>query len=261
MTYGINLNPVLPLRREPAEQSEMLTQLLFGEHFMVLEDTEKWIKIRNSTDSYEGWADRKMTTALDGEQFERLENKTSAFLVREAFLECEDSSGEKITLPCGSRLFFFDKNSRRFGFLGDTIKIFLEKLPEEQKTIAETARLFLNAPYLWGGKTIFGVDCSGLVQLFFSLFEISLPRDAYQQAECGKAVSSLQEARADDLAFFASESGKITHVGILLDNERIIHASGKVRIDRIDENGIIFENETGFGNNQYTHKLHSIRRI
>jgi hypothetical protein len=254
MIYGINLNPVLPLRREPAEQSEMLTQLLFGEHFTVLEETEKWLKIQNSADAYEGWIDRKMMTGLDSGQFDRLESAQSAFLVKNIFLECADANGETMILPAGGKLFFFDKKGRRFGFLGDTIKIFLEKLPSEEKTIAETAQMFLNAPYLWGGKTIFGIDCSGLVQLVFSLFDISLPRDAYQQAECGEAVNSLQETQENDLAFFANENGKITHVGILLDNERIIHASGKVRIDKIDEKGI-------FLNEKYTHKLHSIRRL
>jgi len=252
--YGININPVLPLRREPAEQSEMTTQLLFGEHFTILEETEKWLKLQNSADAYEGWADRKMINKISREEFDRLESASGAFLVQNKFLESEDADGEKITLPCGSKLFFFDKKGRRFGFLGDRIKIFLEKLPKEEKTIAETAQIFLNAPYLWGGKTIFGIDCSGLVQVVFSLNEISLPRDAYQQAECGEKINSLQEAQQNDLAFFANENGKITHVGILLDNERIIHASGKVRIDKIDEQGIIFEDE-------YTHKLHKIMRV
>ena len=253
MLYGININPVLPLRKEPAEQSEMITQLLFGEHFTVLEEREKWLKIRNCADFYEGWADRKMIILLNKDGFERLENEKNAFFVKNIFLFCENKKGDTIVLPAGSKLLFFNEKENTFGF-SDQFKILSENVTNEQTTVSETAMLFLNAPYLWGGKTIFGIDCSGLTQVVFSLLGISLPRDAYQQAKCGENVASLKEAKTNDLVFFTDREGKISHVGILLDNERIIHASGKVRIDKIDEKGIIFEKK-------YTHKLHSIRRI
>jgi cell wall-associated NlpC family hydrolase len=149
----------------------------------------------------------------------------------------------------------------KFFYLRDT-KYKLEgetKRPAKDKFrsgVIDVAKFYLNAPYLWGGKSVFGIDCSGLSQMVFRQFGIKLRRDAYQQAEQGELVGFLQEAKAGDLAFFDNNEGRINHVGIMMDNERIIHASGKVRIDAIDNQGI-FNREL----NRYTHKLRIIKRV
>jgi cell wall-associated NlpC family hydrolase len=254
MIHGINLHPVLPLRKEPAEQSEMISQLLFGECFSVLEEREKWLRIINLSDSYEGWADRKMITPLGNADFEAIEKEATPTLVQSISLQCENPLGESIILPAGSRLFFYNKETNAFGFPAQQFRIQPDNFPACHTTISATSSLFLNAPYLWGGKTIFGIDCSGFTQVVFALCGIFLPRDAYQQAQCGESIFSLQDAKPDDLLFFVNPEGRISHVGILLDNRRIIHASGRVKIDKIDDNGIIAGKE-------YTHKLHSIKRI
>jgi cell wall-associated NlpC family hydrolase len=122
-------------------------------------------------------------------------------------------------------------------------------------TLAAVYQHFLNSPYLWGGKSVFGIDCSGFVQQVLKMFGIKLLRDAYLQAEQGQPVQSLQEAKLGDLAFFQNEKGKVTHVGIMLDEGKIIHASGQVRIDTLNKDGIV--TEAG----ERTHSLHSVRRI
>ena len=246
--YAINLNPVLPVRSEPKEQAEMTTQLLFGEVFSVLEETEKWLYISNQTDNYEGWIDSKMATIISAEEFTQLSAQTPMCIFKPV-AECFVDDG-KITLPAGSLV-------RSFGdyeFPPDGL-MKRGQQPPSGNLITSIAKSFLNAPYLWGGKTIFGIDCSGLVQVVFSICGLQLPRDASQQAECGELVSSLAEAQTADLAFFENANGKIIHVGILLDNESLIHASGKVKIEKIDNTGIISQS-TG----EYTHKLKFIKR-
>ncbi|MBK7084827.1 MAG: C40 family peptidase [Flavobacteriales bacterium] len=115
---------------------------------------------------------------------------------------------------------------------------------------------FLGAPYLWGGRTPTGVDCSGLTQMLFMLMGIYLPRDAYQQAEEGDPVELVDLAEPGDLAFFDNAEGRITHVGIVLPERRILHASGRVRIDALDQEGI-FDAEQG----KYSHKLRLVKRV
>jgi len=125
----------------------------------------------------------------------------------------------------------------------------------EADTVRETAFAYLDVPYIWGGKSKFGIDCSGFCQQVYKAFGIRLPRDAYQQAALGEVVGFLQEVQCGDLAFFDNEEGKITHVGMMLSSQEIIHASGKVRIDKIDNQGII-NVDTG----ARTHRLRIIKR-
>ena len=246
--YAINLNPVLPVRSKPEEQAEMTTQLLFGEVFSVLEKTDKWLYIRNQADNYEGWIDSKMASEISAEEFAQLSAQTPMCIFKPV-AECFVGNG-KITLPAGS----FVRSFSDYEFPTDTL-MKRGQQPPSGNLIASIAKSFLNAPYLWGGKTIFGIDCSGLVQVVFGICGVQLPRDASQQAEFGELVPSLAEAQTADLAFFENANGKITHVGILIDNETIIHASGKVKIEKIDNTGIISQ-ETG----KYTHKLKFIKR-
>ena len=246
--YAINLNPILPVRSKAEEQAEMTTQLLFGELFTIVATLEKWLYISNQNDEYRGWIDSKMATEISEEDFTLLAAQIPMCIFKPV-AECFVGNG-KITLPAGSLV-------RSFGdyeFLPDSLMKRGHQPPSEN-LIVSIAKSFLNAPYLWGGKTIFGIDCSGLVQIVFSICGIQLPRDASQQAKCGEFVSSLTEAQIADLAFFENTNKKIIHVGILLDNETIIHASGKVKIEKIDNTGIISQN-TG----EYTHKLKFIKR-
>ena len=246
--FAVNLNPVIPLRTKPSEQAEMSSQLLFGELFTVLEMSEKWLYIRNQADSYEGWIDRKTATEISAEEFARFSAQTPMYIFKPV-AECFVGNG-KITLPAGSLVRSFDD----YEFPPDCLTKRGQQ-PPSGNLIASIAESFLNASYLWGGKTIFGIDCSGLVQVVFGICGVQLPRDASQQAECGELVPSLAEAETADLAFFENAEGKIIHVGILLDNETIIHSSGKVKIEKINNSGIISQS-TG----EYTHQLKFIKR-
>ena len=116
--------------------------------------------------------------------------------------------------------------------------------------------MYLNSPYLWGGRSPFGIDCSGFTQMVFKLNGIKLPRDAYEQAEIGKTLNFIEETQKGDLAFFDNEEGKIIHTGIIIDKNKIIHSSGKVRIDNLDHYGI-FNAETG----KYSHNLRLIKKV
>ena len=260
--YGINVNPVLPVRLEPSEKAEMLTQLLFGELFSIIRVDEKWSFIRNNADSYEGWIDSKMITVIDESEYLQLSSHEPAQLFAPTAGCFIRTKNEPVTLPAGSRLYAYDNESGTVSINNNIYAIPAEAImkrasqPASGHLVASIAKSFLNAPYLWGGKTAFGIDCSGLVQLCFSICGIQLPRDACQQALEGDLVESLEGAQTGDLAFFENNDGKITHVGILLDNSTIIHASGRVKIENVDTNGII-RHEIG----TYSHRLSLIKRV
>ncbi|GHT31563.1 hydrolase Nlp/P60 [Bacteroidia bacterium] len=254
--FYINLNPIAPLRAKPEEQAEMTSQLLFGEIFTETANFGNWLYVNNQTDGYGGWIDRKTATAISEEKFEQFAAQTPIRIFKPT-AECR-VNGESIVLPAGSLIRNFSNESNAADILGNTYTFPPECLmkcgskPPSDSLIADIARSFLNAPYLWGGKTIFGIDCSGLVQTAFGVCGINLPRDAAKQAEQGEIVSSLAKAQTADLAFFGVSTSlndhNITHVGILLDNKTVIHSSGKVKIEKIDDNGIA------------SHKLKFIKR-
>jgi cell wall-associated NlpC family hydrolase len=234
--------PLVPGRREPSDKSEMITQLLFGEEYDVLESQKKWLLIKNKVDQYECWIDKKQHTFIS-------ERANLNHIISSVFEQIK--RGDQIwLLPAGAKV-----SSGKFS-IGEHRFDFEKNVGQKSHSPVSIARQFLGAPYLWGGKSIFGIDCSGLVQVVYSCCGIQLPRDAYQQAEKGQPVDFVETAQAGDLAYFDNEEGRITHVGIMLDGEHIIHASGMVRIDRIDHEGI-YNADT----QSYSHRLRIVKRV
>ena len=258
MYYGICLLSVVPCRKEASNVSEMVTQLLFGEHYSVIDQTETWLKIVSAYDKYECWINIKQHTKISETTFKLLESQSSVLTTDLTQNITNKSSKLFFPILMGSTLPGYSGKEGKiedfvFDFSGKTTISSVKKTTEE---LLATAKLFLNAPYLWGGKTIFGIDCSGFTQLVYKLNGYKLPRDAWQQAEQGTPLSFVEEAQPGDLAFFDNEEGKIVHVGIILSQTEIIHASGKVRIDKFDHYGI-FHSE----NKKYSHMLRVIKRF
>lgn len=228
---------VVPVRATGADKAEITTQLLFGESVDILEVKGNWTKIKAHYDGYEGWIDSKQYKLISDEDFAKRETE----IITEKVLYYKNN-GEKFLLSIGSEV------SRE-----NEPNTVSENLRER---IVETALGFLNVPYLWGGRSFFGIDCSGFTQLVYKVNGIKIPRDAYQQAELGEVLDFVEEAQPGDLAFFENEEGKIVHTGIMLEDQKIIHAHGKVRINELDSIGI-FNQEW----NKHTHKLRFIKRI
>lgn len=259
MKYAIYLNTALPIRSEAKDSAEMVTQLLFGDTCEIIEQKDSFVKIKNYRDNYQGWADTKVLSELNEETYNEINNGPifrTCTPIADIFCMTDKTV---YRLSAGSLLprYNIDRSSFEIGEKVFQIHpTFVTYLPQSNKeNIIATAMLFLNTPYLWGGKNILGIDCSGLVQVVFDLNGFSLPRDASLQAKEGTIVSSLEEAQPTDLLFFEKD-GRITHVGIFLGNNKIIHASGRVRIDTIDSHGI-YNKETA----NYTHILSTIKRV
>ena len=256
--FGICNLSVVPCRREPSDKSEMVTQLLFGETFEIIEIQGSWIHIKIKFDEYDCWIDKKQYLPIEQHTFDII-NSTEAYHCNELIqVVTELKSKQLFPITIGCNLPNFDNGecaveNTVFNYDGAFVNGYL---PFTKSGIIDSAMLFLNAPYLWGGKTPFGIDCSGFTQTVYKLNGIKLLRDAYQQAEQGETLSFVEEAEAGDLAFFDNDEGRIVHVGIVLDNNKIIHASGKVRIDGFDHHGI-FNNEK----RDYSHKLRLLKRI
>jgi len=257
MEQGVCNLTVIPLRAEPSHKSELVSQLLFAEAFTVQESEKNWIQVSCEHDGYLGWLDRKQVVMLDESNFQSLK-ENSGIRAAETFHESKCVYRE-LPILMGSPLPFF--KNKQFTFFGDAFsyhgQVFQTGTENRSEEFIKSVCLkFLDTPYLWGGRTILGLDCSGFSQLIYSLLGIPLQRDAYLQAKQGANVYFIHEAKAGDLAFFDNEDGEITHVGILLNNHQIIHAHGKVRMDSIDQQGI-FDNER----KRYTHNLRLIKRF
>jgi len=237
MQYAVCCVPVSPLRKEPMHNVEMISQQLFGECCTILESSSGWIKIRCKYDNYEGWCQACHLQEIDEDQFSSTRKKLAAGWVNQICY-----ADEKMLIPFGSSMATFKRNKsawkdKSLRYYGDTYNPAKEKV--NKKNIKWISRKYLNTAYLWGGKSVFGVDCSGFTQTVFKFLNIYLPRDSWQQAESGEEVHLLHNAKCGDLCFFDNEEGRITHVGILLNDHEIIHSSGKVRVDKIDTGGII----------------------
>jgi len=249
-TFGVITHSVIPLREEATHKSQMVSQLLFGEAVEVLQTQEEWLYVKNIADDYLGWIEQKQFTFLEEAEFNQWVNaKKSVVSVPFAAIERKDDQ-TLMMIPAGADI----AESNAFT-IGNSTFVHNHSLPLG-RVISEIAPQFMNAPYLWGGKTIFGFDCSGFVQTVFKIAGIALPRDAFQQAALGEVVDFLQEVKPGDLAFFHNAEERITHVGILLSPTKIIHCSGSVRIDNIDHQGI-FNLSLG----KYTHPLRVIKRV
>jgi cell wall-associated NlpC family hydrolase len=248
--YGICKVAAAPVRKEANHRSEMINQLLFGEALELLEQKTEWCRVRSLYDGYEGWLTNHLFKVED------ILSAITFDYVAADLMNTIQLNGQTFYIPQGASLPGFDSNSKRLWNTEYLYKGSYRNIAEQnESTINETAKAWVEAPYLWGGKTMMGVDCSGFVQIVFKVAGINLLRDAWQQAKQGTDVPSLEESKENDLAFFANEEGKIIHVGILLNYKQIIHASGKVRIDAIDDDGII-NSDT----NERTHRLHSMKR-
>ncbi|WP_343609567.1 C40 family peptidase [Chryseobacterium oranimense] len=237
MNKGICNVTVAPVRADSSDRAEIVTEILFGESADILEVNKNWTRIKMHYDGYEGWVDTKQLKPVTEEELA----KRKVTIVTEDFSSVLMNDG-KTLLSMGSEVEFPSVASRRSHDL--------------RESIALAAKEFLNVPYLWGGKSFFAVDCSGFTQLVYKIHDIKLPRDTYQQAEVGIPLTFVEESQPGDLAFFENPEGKIIHVGIMLDNQKIIHASGKVRIDTLDSTGI-FNKEM----NKHTHKLRVIKNV
>lgn len=250
MTLLVCIVPVCPMRAEPAHRSEQVSQLLFGEICEVVESARDFVKVKGVYDGYEGWCQESQLEQFEGDQSFIKTGRLAGDWINEIVVD-----DKSMRIPFGSSLHNNGHvGRRRVEYSG---KVFnAERNKSSVELLEEIAFLFLNSPYLWGGRSVFGIDCSGFTQTVFKFLNIPLLRDASQQVTQGDEVGFLQEVKAGDLAFFDNEAGRITHVGILLDTKTIIHASGKVRIDTIDNLGIV-NGDTG----KRTHKLRLIKRI
>ena len=248
MQYGICFLSIVPLRLEPADTSEMVTQVLYGECFQVLETRKKWCRIRLSFDRYEGWIDRKQFNFLLESEYQdclSVSRQITSDLV--SYITTEEQ--QLMVLPMGSEV----QHTTLLKHQHEGGKV-QQVMPKAH--LIETALLYLNAPYLWGGKTPFGIDCSGFTQMVYKLNGYELLRDASQQATQGEPLSFIEESEPGDLAFFDNKEGAITHVGIIMKDNYIIHAHGHVRIDRLDHTGIF-----NYERRAHTHQLRVIKRI
>jgi gamma-D-glutamyl-L-lysine dipeptidyl-peptidase len=254
MDHAMIIVPAAPVRRKARHQSEMTNQLLFGETVKVIKQKGSlWAKVRSTHDDYEGWITSNLLKEINAAEVKRSCDYVAADLLNTIRLH-----EQVMQLPIGSSLPGFAAGQ---GSIHDLLYLFSGKYIHRKELkpgadlVKQLTHAWLNAPYLWGGRTIFGVDCSGFVQVNFKMMGIDLPRDAWQQAQGGSAVKKLKEAVCGDLAFF-DDKEEIVHVGILLGEDKIIHASGKVRIDTIDKKGII-NSDT----DKRTHSLKAIRRF
>lgn len=260
MKYGICLLSIAPCRIEANDRSEMVTQLLFGDLVKITSRKEKWLKIKIDTDGYEAWVDHQQIQELTEKEFTSIKSATT-YLTEDILSPVINmTDNQMIPILLGSSVYGLNKEKTQSAIKAFQFKIegHVRSIPKKlnRQKLIEDAFLYLNAPYLWGGKTPLGIDCSGFVQMVYRLNGVELPRDAHQQAEIGQALSFIEEAAEGDLAFFDNSEGKIIHVGIILKGNRIIHASGKVRVDRLDHQGI-FRNES----NAYSHSLRIIKKV
>ncbi len=254
--FGICKLSMVPMRKSPSDRDEIVNQLLFGELVYILAKKKQWVLLKCEWDEYEGWVDMKQIKSISATKFEAYrQNFSTAFEISHTAI----SDNYFLPVTIGATLPMYDgfqceMDELKMNYSGRALEFYNFKGNVEW--IIKIARMFLYAPYLWGGRSPFGIDCSGLTQIVFKLGGYRLNRDAYQQADQGALVDFIELSQQGDLAFFENDKGNIIHVGIIMPENKIMHASGFVRIDTLDHNGI-YNAET----KKYSHKLRFIKRI
>ena len=236
------------MRGDNFHKSELVSQLLYGDCFKILSSKNEWLQIKTLNDSYVGWINKKQVNEISKINAEKITFDDKIFLTRLIdYIETDENKLSSIVL--GS-------NIGACKYLGHKYDGPKTKKTKTKPNLTKVASMYLNSPYLWGGKTPFGIDCSGLTQMIYRINGYKIPRDASQQSELGETLSFIEESEPGDLAFFDNKEGKIIHVGMLLENNYILHAHGNVRIDRIDQTGIFNQEKQ-----KHSHKLRIIKKI
>ncbi|QCR21365.1 hypothetical protein C1N53_02715 [Pontibacter sp. SGAir0037] len=247
---------LVPMRADTSDRSEQVTQVLFGECYEVVNQQGNWLCVQLASDGYKGWIDYKQHTPVSAQYYQEwVEAKHPRAM---DLVQVVSNAQLRIPVGIGSYLPFFDGMNIR---INDDVYLYNGRatnaaLPATTIQVTKVAFNFLKAPYQWGGKSIFGLDCSGFVQQVFGICGYQLPRDAYQQVAHGEEVHFATQTLPGDLAFFSNEEGRIIHVGLMLEGQQIIHAHGEVRVDTLDHNGIYQADRK-----RYSHKLRIIKRI
>jgi len=246
MEFGYCRVALSPVRSDKKDSAEMVNQLVFGEAVEIKDKDGNWIYIKSSYDGYEGWIDEKQINYLSHKEYSNwIENSTFLF-----------SNHQQIRTPFGTQTIytgsFVGKSTPSFSIGNQEYQLTKKNQP---KPFITFAKQFLNTSYLWGGKSIVGIDCSGFTQLVFRSQKLFIPRDASQQIHLGTEIQ-FNENKEGDLAFFTNTTGRVIHVGLILKNNLIIHSSGRVKVDKLDATGIL-NIETG----TYSHRLYQIKRI
>lgn len=272
---GIVLYSVLPMRTEPREGAEQMTQLLFGETCEIIRTEGRWTEVKNDFDGQKGWVDAKMLTAMTDDEYDTyasLLEVSAAFVRMPVAFAVSRNNQMTIPLTAGTRLCNYkisedNPHIGTFEVLGvmfsiDATMVMQKPMQLNRDSVMIISRFFLNTPYLWGGKNALGMDCSGFTQIVYSMMGVRLLRNASEQATQGTLVENFSDVKACDLAFFDHGDGKVTHVGILLGNGTIIHCSGRVKVEKITEEGIVSsENNALYKVGELTHQLCCIKRF